>query len=51
MNIEITYKGEKQVIKNVDIGGWMKIEYVKSDGVKMEYRLMITKKETLLVNK
>jgi len=51
MKLTLNYKGKKQVIDNVDIGGYIEIEYYRSDGKKMTYKLVLTKKETLLVNK
>ena len=51
MTIELTYNGKKQKIENVSIGGQITVEYVKSDGEKMVYHLILTKKETMLLNK
>lgn len=51
MKIKFTYNGKEQWIENVSIGGQITVEYVKSDGEKMVYHLILTKKETMLLNK
>ena len=44
MKINFTYQGQKVTIDNISVGGYVEVEYTKSDGERMKYKLMITKK-------
>ena len=50
MDIEVTYNGQKLIIKNVSIGGLIKWEYIMSDGSKKTYYIHITDKEKSVMN-